>query len=526
MTDSAMVSPSGEVPPTDETQSILVVEHLTKTFGSLVANDHVSFAVKQGHVHCLLGENGAGKSTLAKCIYGASKPDAGRIYFKGQEVAFSSPRDAIHVGIGMVHQHFVLADPMNAVENIIVGEESTGRLLNLKAEKKKIQSLCEQYGILLDLDTPVAQLSVGQQQWVEILKALYVGVDLLLLDEPTAVLTPQEVQSLFAIIEKMVKDGISVILITHKLHEVMNISDEVTILRKGKVIDTIPTQGNTKASLARLLVGREFDFNVHKEKVNIGPPVLEIEGLTVRRDNGSMALQEVSLTVHQGEVLGLAGVSGNGQVELFEALVGVRKAVKGSIRLAGVETLNESVHNPETIANLGMASVPQDRLRQGLIEDFTVQENLILGLHHEASYSKGPNINWKAIKAFANQAIQQFEIKTTGPLQPVGQLSGGNLQKVILAREVSRPIKVMVASSPSRGLDIGATYYVYSRFLELLQSGAGILMISEDLDEIFNVSDRIAVIYSGRIMGVFDVNDVDRETIGLYMAGLEEHEHS
>jgi simple sugar transport system ATP-binding protein len=273
-------------------------------------------------------------------------------------------------------------------------------------------------------------------------------------------------------------------------------------------------------------VGREFDFNVHKEKVNIGPPVLEIEGLTVRRDNGSMALQEVSLTVHQGEVLGLAGVSGNGQVELFEALVGVRKAVKGSIRLAGVETLNESVHNPETIANLGMASVPQDRLRQGLIEDFTVQENLILGLHHEASYSKGPNINWKAIKAFANQAIQQFEIKTTGPLQPVGQLSGGNLQKVILAREVSRPIKVMVASSPSRGLDIGATYYVYSRFLELLQSGAGILMISEDLDEIFNVSDRIAVIYSGRIMGVFDVNDVDRETIGLYMAGLEEHEHS
>jgi general nucleoside transport system ATP-binding protein len=247
--DKAMVSPP------DEAQSILVVENLTKSFGSLVANDQVSFAVKQGHVHCLLGENGAGKSTLAKCIYGASRPDGGRIYFKGQEVAFSSPRDAIRAGIGMVHQHFVLADPMNAVENIIVGEESTGVLLNLKAEKKKIQALCDQYGIVLDLDTPVSQLSVGQQQWIEILKALYVGVDLLLLDEPTAVLTPQEVQSLFAIIGKMVKDGISLILITHKLHEVMSISNEVTILRKGKIIDTVPTQGNTKASLARLLVG-------------------------------------------------------------------------------------------------------------------------------------------------------------------------------------------------------------------------------------------------------------------------------
>jgi len=526
MTDNGMVFSSGDAPPSDEAQLILVVEHLTKTFGSLVANDQVSFSVKQGHVHCLLGENGAGKSTLAKCIYGASKPDAGRIYFKGQEVAFSSPRDAIRMGIGMVHQHFVLADPMNAVENIIVGEESTGRLLNLKAEKKKIQALCEQYGISLDLDTPVVQLSVGQQQWVEILKALYVGVDLLLLDEPTAVLTPQEVESLFAIIEKMIKDGISVILITHKLHEVMNISDEVTILRKGKVIDTVPTQGNTKASLARLLVGRDFDFTVHKEKVDIGSPVLEVEDLTARRDNGSLALQNVSLTVHQGEVLGLAGVSGNGQAELFEILVGVRKAEKGNIALAGVEILKEATHNPETIANLGMASVPQDRLRQGLIEDFTVQENLILGLHHENSYSKGVSMNWKAIKAFAGRAIQQFEIKTAGPQQMVGQLSGGNLQKVILAREVSRPIKVMVASSPSRGLDIGATYYVYSRFLELLQTGAGILMISEDLDEIFNISDRIAVIYNGRIMGVFNASEVDRETIGLYMAGLEEHEHS
>jgi simple sugar transport system ATP-binding protein len=514
---------AGAAPAADE--FILKVENLTKTFGALAANDQVTFAVQKGHVHCLLGENGAGKSTLAKCIYGASKPDAGRIFFKGREVSFSSPRDAIRMGIGMVHQHFVLADPMNAVENIIVGEESAGQLLNLRLEKQKIQALCQQYGISLDLETPVAHLSVGQQQWVEILKALYVGVDLLLLDEPTAVLTPQEVQNLFAIIGKMVKGGISVILITHKLHEVMSISNEVTVLRKGKVVDTLPTSGNTKASLARLLVGRDFDFSVHKEKVALGPPVLEINNLSVRRDNGSLALQDISLTVRQGEVLGLAGVSGNGQAELFEALVGVRKAEKGSVRLAGVETLDEEMHHPEKIANLGMASVPQDRLRQGLVGEFSVQENLVLGQHDNPPYSRGFSLNWRAVKAFAGQAIQQFEIKTNGPQQPVWQLSGGNLQKVILAREVSRPIKVIVASSPSRGLDISATYYVYSRFLELLRGGAGILMISEDLDEIFNVSDRIAVIYNGRIMGVFNVNEVDRETIGLYMAGVEEHEH-
>jgi simple sugar transport system ATP-binding protein len=526
MTDQVIYSPNGEMTPTKEVPPILAVEHLTKSYGSLVANDHVTFSVQQGHVHCLLGENGAGKSTLAKCIYGASKPDSGKIYFKGKEVAFSSPRDAIRMGIGMVHQHFVLADPMNAVENIIVGEESTGRLLNLKNEKEKINALCNQYGLLLDLDTPVGQLSVGQQQWVEILKALYVGVDLLLLDEPTAVLTPQEVQSLFAIIEKMVKEGISVILVTHKLHEVMSISNEVTILRRGKVVDTVPTQGNTKASLARMLVGREFDFNVHKEKVEIGPPVLEIENLSVKRDNGTIALQDISLTVRQGEVLGLAGVSGNGQVELFETLVGIRKAEKGSIRLAGVDVLDPAVHNPESIANLGMASVPQDRLRQGLVEDFSVQENLVLGQHQSPSYSKWASMNWKAVRKFADQAIEEFEIKTTGPKQPVGQLSGGNLQKVILAREISRPIKFMIASSPSRGLDIGATYYVYKRFLELLQTGVGILMISEDLDEIFNVSDRIAVIYNGKIMDVVDVHEADLETIGLYMAGVEEHEHN
>jgi general nucleoside transport system ATP-binding protein len=499
---------------------LLVVENLTKSYGALVANDHVSFDVRKGHIHCLLGENGAGKSTLAKCIYGASRPDTGRITFKGQEARFSSPRDAIRVGIGMVHQHFVLAEPMNAVENIIVGEESTGSLLNLQTEKQRIQDICDQYGISFDLDTPVAQLSVGEQQWIEILKALYVGVDLLLLDEPTAVLTPQEVDSLFKIIAKMAENGISVILITHKLHEVMNISQRVTVLRKGKMIATVDTADSTRATLAKLLVGQDFDFVVHKERIERGDPVLEINGLSALRDNGSQALSDVSLTVHKNEVLGLAGVSGNGQPELFDVLVGVRQPTAGSVALDGAQILGLS---PAEISTLGIASIPQDRLKQGLISAFSVQENLILGQHGNQPFcSPAAVLNAAEILGFAQEAIRNFDIATMGPEQKVHQLSGGNLQKVILAREVSHPVKAIVASSPTRGLDINATYYVYSRFLELLKNDTGILMISEDLDEIFNLSDRIAVIYNGRIMGIYNVDEINKEKVGLLMAGIEE----
>lgn len=500
-------------------QPILIVEHLTKSYGSFVANDRISFEVVKGQIHCLLGENGAGKSTLAKCIYGASRPDSGKILFKGQEVRFSSPRDAIRMGIGMVHQHFVLAEPMNAVENIIVAEESTGALLNLKAEKQRIQALCDQYGISLDLDTPVGQLSVGQQQWIEILKALYVGVDMLLLDEPTAVLTPQEVETLFSIISKMTESGISILLITHKLNEVMHISQQVTVLRKGKVIATISTADATRSSLAKLLVGREFDFVVHKEHIQPGPPALEIKGLTVLRDNGSQALHDLSLTVREGEILGLAGVSGNGQPELFDVLVGVREPASGDVSLNGKSIITLS---PAEIYK-EMASVPQDRLKQGLVSEFSIQENLILGAHGNPPFcSKFSVLNAKAVHSFAEEAIKKFDIATMGPDQKVHQLSGGNLQKVILARELSHPIKVIVASSPTRGLDIGATYYVYQRFLELLKTGTGILLISEDLDEIFNLSDRIAVIYNGRIMGTFEAGEVNEEKVGLLMAGIEE----
>ncbi len=420
----------------------------------------------------------------------------------------------------MVHQHFVLAEPMNAVENIIVAEESTGALLNLQEEKKRIQALCDRYGISLDLDTPVGQLSVGKQQWVEILKALYVGVDLLLLDEPTAVLTPQEVETLFAIIGKMAESGITIILITHKLNEVMHISQRVSVLRRGKMIATVDTADSSRASLAKLLVGREFDFKVHKEAITPGDAVLEIRSVSALRDNGSQALHNVSLTVRGGEILGLAGVSGNGQPELFDALVGVRQVESGDILLSGESILHLS---PAEISRRELASVPQDRLKQGLINKFSIQENLILGAHGNPPFcSRLSVLNSKAILNFAQEAIQNFDIATLGPEQKVSQLSGGNLQKVILARELSHAIKIVIASSPTRGLDINATYYVYQRFLELLKTGAGVLLISEDLDEIFNLSDRIAVIYNGRIMGIFDIGEVDQETVGLLMAGIEE----
>ncbi len=500
---------------------ILKVENITKSYGSLVANDQISFQVQKGHIHCLLGENGAGKSTLAKCIYGASKPDSGQIFFKGEPVHFTSPRDAIRGGIGMVHQHFVLAEPMNAVENIIVGEESTGQILHLRKETEKIRHLCDRYGLDLDLQLPVSQLSVGEQQWIEILKALYVGVDLLLLDEPTALLTPQEVEKLFSIIEKMSQGGISIILITHKLHEVMDISKRVTVLRKGKMIATVDTKESTKASLAELLVGRAFDFNVKKEQVDIGSPVLEIQNLSVLRNNGTRGLDDFSLIIHKGEIVGLAGVSGNGQPELFDACVGVRPAEQGKILLAGEDIAGLS---PLTISNKGLASIPQDRVKQGLISDFSVQENLILGVHGNEPYCSNAVMNWNNVKDFAREAIENFEIATRGPEQKVKQLSGGNLQKVVLAREVSHEVKAIVASSPTRGLDINATYYVYHRFLSLIKEHTGILLISEDLDEIFNVSDRIGVIYNGKLMGLFQAGEVTREQVGLLMAGVKEED--
>ncbi|GIK42591.1 MAG: ABC transporter ATP-binding protein [Chloroflexota bacterium] len=498
---------------------ILNTENLTKIFPHVVANDNISFEVRKGEVHCLLGENGAGKSTLAKCIYGASKPDSGHLYFKGELVHLSSPHDAINIGVGMVHQHFVLAAPMTAIENIVVGVESSGIKLDLFTATKRLKSICDKYNVDLNLNARISELSVSQQQWVEILKALYVGVDLLILDEPTAVLTPQETDKLFTILKEMTTNGLSIILITHKLYEVMSISDRVTVLRKGKKITTLNTSDTNKAELARLMVGRDIDFRVQKEAIEPGEVVLQLEGVKTLKDNRQVALNKFNLSVRRNQILGLAGVGGNGQKELFDVIIGVREALEGQILLNGQ---NVTTHTPAERIGEGLGSIPPDRIYEGLLMDFNIGENMILGLHRNNTFRSGSLLSFRKINKFARQMISEFSIAASSPGQITKTLSGGNLQKIILARELSQKPQCIIASSPTRGLDVGAMEFVYRRLVELRRNNVGILLISEDLDEIFNVSDRVAVIFKGQIMGIFDVNETNKEQVGLLMAGIQD----
>jgi len=503
----------------DYDHPIIRFENHTKFFSDVVANINISFEIKHGEVHCLLGENGAGKTTLAECLYGFYKPTSGKIYLNGKELKLNSPRDAIDAGIGMVHQHFVLAKAMTVVENIIVGTEIHGMTLNLHQAAIKIENLCQQYGVELDPNAVISELSVGQQQWVEILKALYSGVKLLILDEPTAVLTPQEAQKLFKIIRKMTRDGFSILLITHKLHEVMSVSDRVTVLRKAKWVGTVETNKVNVEELTRMMVGRYVAFKVEKEDLKPGQPILEIENLYIQNEQDLEALCCVNLIVRRYEILGLAGVAGNGQKELFDAIIGVRPINKGKILLSG-ENMEDLAPDERSIK--GLASIPHDRIQHGLLMNFSVEENLILGIHRRPSFNRGPFFDNKAIASFANTSIQNYDIATPSPKQRAKALSGGNLQKIILARELSQNPICVIASSPSRGLDVGAMAYVHKRLIDLRQRGAGVLMISEDLDEIFNVSDRIAVIFRGKIVGVFNTNEVNKDKIGLLMAGVQE----
>lgn len=500
-------------------EELLRVEELSKQFPQVLANDNISFKVKKGEIHCLLGENGAGKTTLAECLYGFYKPDTGRIYFNGEPVKLSSPSDAIQLGIGMVHQHFVLVPPLTVIENVIVGAEASGMLLDLRQAEKKLLALYENYGVEIDLKTKVWQLSVGEQQWVEILKALYVGSKLLILDEPTAVLTPQEAEKLFTTLKQMTKEGLSIIFITHKLNEVMQVSDRVTVLRKGKQIATVNTAKMTKVQLAKMMIGREVIFRVDKKEIPLGEAVLELRNLRTLGDRGQEALQGVSLTLHKHETLGLAGVAGNGQKELFEALVGVRQVTGGKVLLAGEDITNRS---PQYIMSRGVVHIPEDRMADGLIPEFSIAENLILGRQRDPVYRRGIFLNRDHIKRHAQDCISDFEIVTISSNQTTKFLSGGNLQKLILARELWEIPKCILAHQPTRGLDVGAIEYIHRRLLEKREEGVGILMASEDLDELFNLSDRIAVLYKGQIMGVFDAKKADIEEVGLLMAGVEE----
>jgi len=499
---------------------VLRVQNLSKAFPGVQANEDISFDVQRGEIHCLLGENGAGKSTLAECLYGAYQPDEGTILFKDRPVHIDSPREAISLGIGMVHQHFDLVPPMTVLENIVVGTPSARVVLNMGQAAEKVRKMCETYQVELDLGARIYDLSVGQQQWVEILKALYEGVEFLILDEPTAVLTPQETEKLFAILARMKAEGFSILLITHKLDEVMEVADRITVLRKGRHMATVRTADVTKRDLARLMVGRDVVFRVHKERREAGAPVLELRQIVSRGNGGTREiLRGITLEVRRGEMVGLAGVAGNGQRELFETVVGVRRIDKGALILDGSDISHVP---PRRRIATGLASVPEDRIGQGLLMDQTVYDNLILGKQYEPFFRKGGLLASKKIMAFTAGKIEEFGIAALSPRQRARTLSGGNLQKLILARELAHQPRCLIASQPTRGLDVGAIEYVHQCLLDMRKEGVGILLISDDLDEIFSLSDRIAVIYQGRLMGVFPAGEVNVEQVGLLMAGTSE----
>ena len=496
---------------------LLRVENLTKRFARVVANDRITFAVAAGEVHCLFGENGAGKSTLSACIYGYHQPDSGRILYRGKEVQLSSPSDAIRIGIGMVHQHFVLVEAFTVLENIIVGTQESGLRLRDQEARKKIRDICHSYEIDLDLDAYIWELAVGQQQWVEILKALYLGAELLILDEPTAVLTPQESDRLFRIIRQMCAQHLSVILISHKLNEILQ-SDRVTVLRKGQVVGTMTTADTTPEALTTMMVGREVDLSIDKPERPPGRPVLEVKGIGAIGEWGERVLEDVSFSVAEHEILGLAGVAGNGQKQLFEVLMGLRPASEGEILLKEERMTNLT---PRMALDRGVGYIPDDRFREGLVSDFSVAENLILGWQYSADYRRGPFLDRKRIKRLAEQQIDQFQIATPSPDVATNTLSGGNAQRIILAREFLHANCLILANQPTRGLDVGVIEYVYENLLRKRDEGFAIVLASEELEDLFNLSDRIAVFFKGRIMAILDPKTASIEQVGLLMAGHE-----
>ncbi len=500
----------------------LEMHGITKRFPGVLANDSVDFDVRSGEVHALLGENGAGKSTLMKILYGLYHPDEGEILLNGKQVYIASPNDSINLGIGMIHQHFMLVQSLNVAENVALGlPSSRGVLTDLDRVSKRIVELADIYGLKIDPSAYIWQLSVGQQQRVEIIKALYRGAALLILDEPTAVLTPQEVDELFIIMRQMVRDGHALIFISHKLHEVVEISDRVTVLRDGRKIGTRPTSETTKQDLANWMVGREVGFAPDRGNVRIGEVRLQLEQVACGSDRGTPGLRGVSLAVHASEILGIAGVSGNGQRELAEIVTGLRKVTGGKVILEDADITGLA---PGEITDRMLSYIPEERMRDGMIKDFTIAENMILREHQKQPYSYYGFLNLRNISRHADELIARYHVKTPSHETLAKNLSGGNIQKVVLAREISRNPRVIIAAQPTRGLDIGATEYVRAQLLEQRKKGAAILLISEDLDEILALSDRIAVIYEGQIMDIVSRESATPEKLGLLMAGVNPEE--
>ena len=507
----------------DMNTKVVEMRNITKKFGDFVANDGINLTVHKGEIHAILGENGAGKSTLMNQLYGMFPPTSGEILIHDQPIRIDSPKKAIEAGIGMVHQHFMLVQPFTVTENIVLGMEPVkGISLDMAKARENVRAISEKFGLAVDPDAKIEDISVGMQQRVEILKALYRGAEILILDEPTASLTPQEIGELIDIMHSLTKDGKSIILITHKLKEIKAAADYCTIIRLGKYIDTVKVSDVTENELASMMVGRNVTFQVDKPEQEPGEVVLDVKDLHGVDYRGVEILKGLNIHVRKGEILGIAGIDGNGQSELVECITGLRKGTSGSITINGVELLNKP---PRTGFINGVSSIPEDRQKHGLVLDFSVADNMILQNFREPEFSHHGILKKDAVRSFTEKAVEKFDIRPRDCVEkPAGTLSGGNQQKVIVAREVSNDKDLLIAVNPTRGLDVGAIEYVHSYIVEQRNKGKAVLLVSFELDEIISLSDRIDVIYDGRISGSMAGSEADENTLGLLMAGGKAHE--
>lgn len=495
----------------------LELRNITKRFGTLVANDNISLTLEPGEIHSLLGENGAGKSTLMNVLYGLLQPDEGEILIDDNPVKFSGPGEAMAAGVGMVHQHFMLIPVFTVAENVVLGHEPTGKLgsLDLNEARKIVKEISDRFGFDIDPDAKVQDLPVGSQQRVEIIKSLARDAKVLVLDEPTAVLTPQETDELMEIMRGLAKSGTSIIFITHKLREVQQVADRITVIRQGKVVATASPK-STASELATLMVGREVDLDVKRKPANIGAETLQVRNLTVLDDRSHQMVDDVSFSVHGGEVLAIAGVQGNGQTELAEAILGLRHIHSGSIEVAGKDLTKSTVRE---VLEAGLGYIPEDRKKDGLVGDFSIAENLMLDGSFGKPFAKGFQIDFQKRDEIASKLIEEFDIRTPSKETLVKQLSGGNQQKVVVARELGRELQVLVASQPTRGVDVGSIEFIHEQIIAARDSGKSVLIISTELDEVLALADRIAVMYRGKIVGIVDAKTT-REKLGKMMAGI------
>ena len=511
-----------------EHEIVLEAKGITKKFPGVLANDNVDFDLYKGEIHALLGENGAGKSTLMNILYGLHKPESGEVKIEGKPMQLNSSRDAIRHGIGMVHQHFMLIPVFTVTENIMLGAETDHRAhpnesplakLDRVEVAQKVRELSQQYGLEVDPDAVVGDLPVGLQQRVEIVKALYRKANILILDEPTAVLTPQEAEDLFRIMHELNGKGVSIIFITHKLKEVLAVADRITVMRAGRVVGMTSPKESDEHKLAEMMVGREVILTVQKKPAQPKEDVLTVDGLRVKDVRGLDAVRGVSFAVRAGEVLGIAGVQGNGQTELAEALSGLRASEGGRFAIDGKDLTGKP---PRPITETGLANIPEDRQRHGLVLTYSVADNMVLCDYYQPRFSKGVVIQQKDVDANAKKLIKEYDVRTPSPFTAAGKLSGGNQQKVIVARELSRPVKLLIASQPTRGLDVGSIEYIHKEIINMRDRGVAVLLVSAELDEIMSLSDRIAVMYRGEIVATIDRKDATREGLGLLMAGVHE----